>query len=409
MPAQSCKKVVGSGSRTTVIMQEERCFGYYNAEVADQEALLGQPKLIEITSESVINDIGTLESNALTPQRARFRRQQGSRNIGGDLNMEFSNNGPAWLIVQAIGKIVGQGLSNDPYTILPVDNDGVASDGTAGYLQNSSLYTSEEIHYDSAYSSEIGYERGYYTVNPNAMEPGFSLLISRDGGTVGGITGSAPVDMNWFKYTGMKVNTLALTGNSSDLSTITFSLLGRKEEIVDVPAPSYISRPDVNDPFAGFNAEVEIDDASECVLSYSLNVNNNLDGDKFCMGDKFRNSLPEGRREIDGEISMELSDLRFYNKFVTGTSAKIVIYYDLLGDGTETIKIILPKVEFNGTTPTSGGPETLTQTLPFVALFEKESGSPGGAYDLLLTGGALTLAPYGFDIAFEIVTAGTLV
>jgi len=400
---QSCKKIVATGARTTAIVQEERCFGILNADVETPDTYYGQPKKLEITSESVINEIATFQSAALTPARAVIRRSQGTSAVGGDLNVELSGNGFAWLMVQAIGKILGTGTSDDPYTILPVDANGVASDCTAGYKQNSDLYTSDEIQYTD--SGAAGYEKGYYEIDPYAMEPSFTLFLSRDGGTIGGLTGAQPTNQIWFKYLGMKVNSWSITASPTELVTSTFSLLGREEEVVDIPEPSSISRPEANDPFSGFNGEITIDDQEECILSFDMTLNNNLGADQFCMGDRNRNSLPEGRREIEGTITMELTDLLFYKKFLDGTAASLIVNFDLFADtapGTETMRIILPKVEFNGTTPTAGGPEAIVQELPFTVLFDDTQ----AAKDLLTITGA---APDGYDIAIEIVTAGTLV
>jgi len=400
---QSCKKIVATGARTTAIIQEERCFGILNADVETPDTYYGQPKKLEITSESVINEIATFQSAALTPARAVIRRSQGTSAVGGDLNVELSGNGFAWLMVQALGKIAGSGTSDEPFTILPVDANGVASDCTAGYKQNSDLYTSEEINYTD--SGSVGYEKGYYEIDPYAMEPSFTLFLSRDGGTIGGLDGNQPTNQIWFKYLGMKVNSWSITASPTELVTSTFSLLGREEEVVDIPEPTAISRPEANDPFSGFNGEITIDDQQECILSFDMTLNNNLGADQFCMGDRNRNSLPEGRREIEGTITMELTDLLFYNKFLNGTAASLVVNFDLFADtapGTETMKIILPKVEFNGTTPTAGGPEAIVQELPFTVLFDDTQ----AAKDLLTIAG---VAPDGYDIAIEIVTAGTLV
>ena len=400
-----CKKVVATGARTTVVIQEERCFGYLNAEVLNPENYLGRPKRIDIVSESIVNEIGTFQSAALNPDRAVIRRQQGTNAVGGDINVELSGNGYDWLIVQAIGRIKGAGITSDPYTILPVDKTGVNSDETAGYLQTASEYVSDEITYNPAFSACDGYERGSYVVDPNGMEPGVDLLICRDGGTIGGFNGEAAVNKWWFKYSGMKVNSWSVTASPTEIVTSTFSFLGRNEAVVDIDDPPAVERPAINDPFSGFNGRVLIDGQEECVLNFEMTVNNNLGADQFCMGDKNRNSLPEGRREIEGNISVEFTDLIYYKKFLDGTGVSLIVDFDLFEEtapGTETMRIILPHIEFNGTTPTAGGPEAMAQELPFTAIFDK---SPEA--QALLTVPAY--APNGYDIAIEVVTAGALV
>jgi hypothetical protein len=400
--AVGCKKVVASGARTIALMMEERCFGYLNAKLSDPTVYLGTWKRMELNSESVINEIGTFQSAALNPERALRRRMQGTSAVGGDLTAELSGNGYMWAIAQAIGKVKGSGVSSDPYTILPVDASGVSSDETAGYQQDSTFYNDTEINYDATASDvasdSAGFECGYYTIDEYAMEPGFTLLVSRDGGTIKNESGQTPTNHLWFKYLGVKINTWAITATATEIATHTFSVLGRSESIVDIAIPSYIERPAVNDPFSGFNGAVSIDDSSECVLTFDMTLNNNLGTDQFCMGDRYRNSLPEGQRLIEGTITIELTSLEFYNKFRNGTAAQLEIEFDLLGDGTETMKVILPKIEFNGTTPTAGGPEVINQELPYTALWSDAAAS------LLVQS---SYAPNGFDLAIEIITAGS--
>jgi len=405
MSELSCKKVVASGARTTLLMLEERCFGYLNADDQDDPTdYFGTIKRLELTGESVINEIGTLQSAALTPFRGIQRRVQGTSAVGGDINVELANNGYGWLITQAIGKLIGAGTSDDPYTILPVDENGVASDGTAGYQQNSDLYESDEIQY--ANSDCAGYNCGYYEIDEYGMEPGFTLFISRDGGTIKGLNDTKATNHWWFQYRGCKVNTWSITAAPTEIATSTFGVLGRDENIVDrsITASDYTERPAVNDPLTGFNGAVSIDDdTDDCMLNFEMTLNNNLGTDQFCMGDRYRNSLPEGSKTIEGTITLELESLKFYNKYRNGTSATLEVEFDLLGDGTETMKLIFPKIEYNGTTPTAGGPEPINQELPFIALWDT---SPD---DSILVKGATAYAPNGFDLAIEIVTAGTLV
>lgn len=405
--ATGCKKVVATGARTMVLVMEERCFGVQNAKISDLTTYLGTWKRLELTSESIVNEISTLQSNALNPFRGVLRRTQGTQAVGGDLNVELSGNGYAYLITQAIGKIIGTGVSSDPYTILPVDDQGVASDATAGYKQDPTLYNPTEIHYDvsasDVASDSAGFESGYYEVDAYNLEPGMTFMVSRDGGTIKNELDADPVNHLWFEFTGMKVNTWSISATPTEIVTSTFGLMGRGVEIRDYAIPTYIERPEVNDPFTGFNGAVTIDGVAQCVKKFELNLNNNLNADQFCMGEKFRNSLPEQQKIIEGSLDIEFTNLVYYTKFVNQTSSVLVVTFDLLDDGTETMKIILPKIEYNGTMPTAAGQDAIIQSLPFIAMWDL---TPANT---LLVKGAATVAPNGFDIAIEIVTAGALV
>ena len=396
-----CTKRVASGSRTILLMREERCYGIANAKVSDENVNLGDWKRLELTSESILNEIGTLTSAALNPERAVRRRKPGTHNPGGDISYELANNGYGWLITQAIGKQLGAGTTGDPYTIIPVDCAGVPSDETAGYQQNSALYVDSEITYKAECSDCAGYESGYYEVQPYSLEPGFSILLSRDGGTIKDENDEDPTYHLWFQYLGSKVQTWTLSAPATEWATGAFTIIARQEEDLDMAIPTYRERPTNVDPLSGFDGTVTIDtDTDLCVLSFDMTVNNNIGPDQFCMGSRYRSSGPEGQRTIEGTIAIEFTNLVYYTKFKNGDSVAVQVLFDLFGDGTETMKLILPNVEFNGETPQASGQEAINQNLPYQALWDDSASS-------YLTVPAY--APRGFDIAVEIVTAGALV
>ena len=396
-----CTKRVASGSRTILLMREERCYGIANAKVSDETVNLGDWKRLELTSESLLNEIGTLTSAALNPERAVRRRKPGIHNPAGDISYELANNGYGWMITQAIGKQLGAGTTGDPYTIIPVDCNGVASDATAGYQQNSALYVDSEITYKAECSDCAGYESGYYEIQPYSLEPAFSLLLSRDGGTIKDENGADPTNHLWFQYLGCKVQSWSLSAPATEWVTGAFSIMARQEENLDMAVPTYRNRPSNVDPLSGFDGTVTIAGETDyCVLSFDMTVNNNIGTDQFCMGSRYRSSGPEGQRTIEGTIAIEFTDLVNYSKYVAGTSVAVTVLFDLFGDGTETLKIILPNVEYNGETPQAGGQEAITQNLPYQALWSDSASS-------YLT--QPSYAPNGFDIAVEIVTASALV
>lgn len=397
-----CKKTVATGARAFVAFRHERCFGIEDFMPA-RTAADGYIKIHGVTSESVINEITTLESAALNPERARRSRMQGTSGVGGDVNVELNNNSFLNLLAQAIGKYVAGvvGDSATPWTILPVASDGVASDGTlvANRLGTDSV---PGANYDSAeinYTSGRGYGTGYYTVDPYGMEPGMTFIIGRDAGVIKDSAGNDPTNNLYFQYLGMKVNTWSLTATPGDIVTSTFSLLGR-EEVAGLDIAEPITDSGTNDPFTGMQGTATIDDVSVCLQAFSINLNNNLNTDQFCLGDDKRNSIPEGRREIDGSFTYEFTDLATYQKYLNGTSARIEVTFDLNSDGAETLKIILPKVEYNGATPVNAGPDAINVEVPYTALWDDDAGT--GATNLLTRSG---LAPAGFDIAIEIVSA----
>ena len=153
-------------------------------------------------------------------------------------------------------------------------------------------------------------------------------MVGRDAGLIKDSAGADPAANLYFLYTGMKVNTWALTISPTEITTSTFGLLGRQEDIVDRETPTTIKGG--NDPFSGFSGSGQIDGSEICILSFDMTLNNNLGTEQFCLGEKFRNSLPEGQRQIEGTFTTEFQDLVLYTKFLQGTPVKIEIILDLL-------------------------------------------------------------------------------
>ncbi len=452
--AELCRSDAATGARAFVAFKEERCFGIEDDAVEQAKSADGNWKKIPITSESVIRDATTLESAALNPERARRTRVQGSSSVGGDVNSELSNDGFIWLISQAIGRVVmpPKFLSSDasdsatdtsdatvwepydftlsdhgsahpgaPITVLPVESNGLTLSQNAVFLQtdpsdiaassrtsDGTVYDSANgIHYDTVNSSDFGFKNGFYTVPAFGLEPGMTWLIGRDPGLIQSDDGSAvvaPTDNIYFQYEGMKVNTWTFTASPTEIVTSTFSLLGRAEVLKDRATPTNIIGQ--SDPFTGFSGAGIIDAKEICILSFDMTVNNNFGTDQFCLGERFRNSLPDGQRQIEGTFTTEFRDTLLYNKFVSGTAVKIEIILDLLEDGlgsktdigSESMRLILPNVEFNGTTPQNSGNEVINMEVPYVALWLDAANSE-------LIRESENLAPSGFDIALEFSTA----
>jgi len=159
---------------------------------------------------------------------------------------------------------------------------------------------------------------------------------------------------------------------------------------VDVPVVGQDSWGDPNPPaqtdmLSSFQAAVYIDGSAQEVLSGNWNLNNNLYTDKFQLGDRYRAGLPEQQRTVEGLIHVEFDDLILYKKYIEGTPAflefRSVDDSEVIGtDGVGTTNdvyaqkhVILPHIEYTGTTPVIGGPEIIEHDMNFTALQDEEN------------------------------------
>ena len=147
--------------------------------------------------------------------------------------------------------------------------------------------------------------------------------------------------------------------------------------------PVYLSEPATTytysdtDPFSSFEANLYMDNVASEVLSANYTLTNNLYADKFQIGSKYRVRAPEQGRTVEGSLNVEFDDMTLYSKFVRGTSARLEIrcikdVEEIVADKDVYYQkhMIFSNIEFNGTTPTTGGPELMTHDIPFTALFD---------------------------------------
>jgi len=128
-------------------------------------------------------------------------------------------------------------------------------------------------------------------------------------------------------------------------------------------------------PLSSFEIAVYMNGYFEEVLSASLSLNNNLDTDKFFLGDRFRAFAVEGRTEIDGTLGMEFDDGKHYVKFLNGEYFTLEI--KCINEDDESLignfqvpsqaYFFLPRCKFSGDTPNIDGPEIINHDMPFMA------------------------------------------
>jgi len=131
----------------------------------------------------------------------------------------------------------------------------------------------------------------------------------------------------------------------------------------------------IDTPLTSFEITVFMDGYFEEVLNASLTLNNNLDTDKFFLGDRFRAFAVEGRAEIEGSLGMEFDDGKHYVKFLNGDYFALEIKCinedeDGMIGGTgipSQAYFFMPRCKFSGNTPNIEGMEIINHDMPFMA------------------------------------------
>ncbi len=179
----------------------------------------------------------------------------------------------------------------------------------------------------------------------------------------------------YYKYEGVKINTMAITFGGDGELTATFGLIGAKEtkgtSAYDASPTDYTS---ISTRFENFEAAVTEGGSSIATLTQvALNVNNNLDGSVYCLGaNGERSYLPEGQIAVTGSITGIFDSDALLLKGRNFTESALVI---TLTDGSYSLAFDIGELVYDYPSPGVPGPgsETIFQTLNFVGYYSNDA------------------------------------
>jgi len=179
----------------------------------------------------------------------------------------------------------------------------------------------------------------------------------------------------YYKYAGIKINTMAVTFGGDGELTATFGLMGASET---KGASAYDASPSdltaIATRFENFEAAITEGGSSIATLTQvSLNVSNNLDGSIYCLGDNgARSYLPEGQIAVSGSITGIFIDDSLLLKGRNFTESALVI---TLTDSTYSLAFDIGELVYEHVSPGIPGPgaETVMQTLNFQGYYGNDA------------------------------------
>lgn len=186
----------------------------------------------------------------------------------------------------------------------------------------------------------------------------------------------------YFRYPGARVNSLAITFDSSATSPITATLnIMAREELTDtsiISGATYInpnSNPVMSMPeLRALYVQIDGVDKTACFSTLSPTFNNNLRSQQGkCTG---TTSFPDlaskgngyGRREVTLDVGYYFNDLDFVEMFQENTSGYLSY---VLSDGTRGYKITYPNFKImESSIPIDGNASDVIQTMSIQALYD---------------------------------------
>ena len=185
----------------------------------------------------------------------------------------------------------------------------------------------------------------------------------------------AAADIAQFRlFTGMTVNTMAVSIKPNSMIATTFSMIGRDMTISGTSVDPTKDASTVNQPFDSYSGTMGIGNAGGALSSVAIitgidfSITNAL-APTFVIGSATTPQLEFGMATVEGTITAYFEDATLINRFINETtSAFQVTVNDPSGASNYTFHF--PRVKINGATVPVDGPLSRIVTLPFVALFD---------------------------------------
>ena len=192
----------------------------------------------------------------------------------------------------------------------------------------------------------------------------------------------AAADISQFRlFTGMTVDTLAISIKPNSMISATFGMVGKDMTISGTSVDAVKTASSTNQPFDAYSGVMAIGNASAVggltsvatITGIDFTVSNAL-APTFVVGSDSTPQLEFGMATVEGTITAYFEDAALINRFVNETtSAFQVTVNDPSGASNYTFHF--PRVKINGSSVPVDGPASRIITLPFVALYDTAENS----------------------------------
>ena len=169
-------------------------------------------------------------------------------------------------------------------------------------------------------------------------------------------------------FTGMTVNSLAVSLAPNQMVTGTFGLVGKDMTIGATEKTQDAASGAA--PFDAYSGDLKIADtggvlaASAIVTGIDFTLTNSF-APTFVIGDDSAPQLEVGRAEIEGTLTAYFEDAALINRFLNETETALEVS---VGDGTNDLTFLFPRIKVNSADVGVDGPTSRIVNISFVAL-----------------------------------------
>jgi hypothetical protein len=294
---------ISTGSRHSLYYIEEATRGTTPATPAWQE--------LRHTGASLALTKEVLESGEIRSDRQIVDVRHGNKQVGGDINSEFSYTTYDALLEALLGS-------------------SFATDGGGAGIDR----------------LEVGTDRTYFSIMRE-----FSDIT------------------NFHVATGCEINTLALNIAPNQIVTSDWGIIGDDQTASGTaPAGSTYVAPTTTDPMDSFTGTITEGGGSiGVVTSLTVNVDNGIEA-LFAVGSDTIVDTGIGRSNVTGTLEVYFESQTLLDKFWNETESSVV--FELTDPAGNKQTWTLPRVKYTGGQPDVSGEGPITISMPFQALYD---------------------------------------
>jgi len=182
-------------------------------------------------------------------------------------------------------------------------------------------------------------------------------------------------DISQFRlFTGVSMNSLAVSIKPNQMVTGTFGMIGKDMTISGTSLDAIKTATLGNQPFDSYSGTIKIADAGGSLASVAtitgidFTINNAL-APTFVVGSASTPQLEYGMATVEGTITAYFADATLINRFINETQTALeVAVNDPTGASAYTW--LFPRIKINGAAVPVSGPLARVVTMPFVALYD---------------------------------------
>ncbi len=169
-------------------------------------------------------------------------------------------------------------------------------------------------------------------------------------------------------FTGMTVNTMAVSMAPNAMVTATFGMIGKDMSIS--ATEKTLNAGAGNEPFDAYSGDIKLGNvgslgsALTLITAMDFTLTNSF-APTFVIGEDTAPDLEFGTASLEGTVSAYFEDAVLINRFLNETESSLEVS---VGDGTNTLTFTLPRIKINSADVGVDGPTSRIVNLSFTAL-----------------------------------------